>query len=211
MVQVQRLLPSTSTVTPGTEAPINGGLFVLSGGMGSLGLMVAEWLTSGASAMWLLGRSGRMSEPHSKVVLELWQSGARTSARRCDLSRREEAQGLVPESDPLCGFVHAGGVLQDAIVTNMTLSQCRAVFAPKVPGLLNMQTGMQMAPVQYVVLFSSIASALGGVGQANYTAANAALDAAAAVQQAQGLTGSSVQWGTWSGGEIGRASCRERV
>jgi NAD(P)-dependent dehydrogenase (short-subunit alcohol dehydrogenase family) len=91
------------------------------------------------------------------------------------------------------GFVHAGGILQDATVPNMTHAQCQAVFAPKLTGLHNMeQTNMHSAPVGAIVLFSSIASLLGGVGQANYTAANAALDASAAAQQAQGVAGSKI-------------------
>ena len=101
---------------------------------------------------------------------------------------------------PLRGFVHAGGVLQDAIVSNMTHARCQAVFAPKMTGLHNTESSMHCAPMDAVILFSSIASLLGGVGKANYTAANAALDASAAVQQAKGVTGSSVQWGTWIGG-----------
>ena len=99
-----------------------------------------------------------------------------------------------------CGFVHAGGVLQDATIKNMTHSQSRAVFAPKIEGWHKVRMQLQAVPVEAVVMFSSIASFLGGPGQANYTAANAALDATAAIQQAQGSAGSSVQWGTWSGG-----------
>ena len=100
----------------------------------------------------------------------------------------------------LYGLVHAGGVLQDATVANMSLSKCRAVFAPKVSGLDSMETSLQLAPMGAVVMFSSISSLLGGVGQANYSAANAALDASATVRQGQGQVGGSVQWGTWAGG-----------
>jgi hypothetical protein len=106
---------------------------------------------------------------------------------------------VVPEGSGLHGFVHAGGVLQDAVLANMTLGRYRAVFAPKVPGLYHMQTSMQVAPMRAVVLFSSIAAFLGSGGQSNYTGANAALDAAAAVRQSHGLVSSSVQWGTWAG------------
>ena len=55
------------------------------------------------------------------------------------------------------------------------------------------------AGVDAAVLFSSISTFLGGVGQSNYSAANAALDAYASFQQAQGVAGRSVQWGTWCG------------
>ena len=69
----------------------------------------------------------------------------------------EQASALVSVTEPLRGFVHAGGILQDAAVSNMTVGKCRAVFAPKVAGLDNMALGMQLAPMDSVVLFSSIA------------------------------------------------------
>ena len=173
---------------------------MMSGGLGSLGLLVATWFVSRSPApLWLLGRSGRVTGQDS-VLQRLWMAGACISARRCDAGCAEEASGLAAPSQPLQGFLHAGGVLQDATVGNMTLARCRAVFAPKVVGLHNMDTMMGVSPMQSVVLFSSIASLLGGVGQANYSAANAALDAAASVRQAQGVAGSSVQWGTWAEG-----------
>ena len=201
LAMTQRLLPSAAANVPGEPAPCTkGGLYVLSGGLGSLGLLVAQWLASSeVGHVWLLGRSGRLAGD-SEALQGLWQGSACVAGRRCDLSSAEEAAGVASGPKPLHGFMHAGGVLQDAIVANMTLDRCRAVFAPKLPGLCNMELCVRTAPMDGVVLFSSIASLLGGVGQANYTAANAALDATAGIQQAQGVASSSVQWGTWVGG-----------
>ena len=86
---------------------------------------------------------------------------------------------MTPDFQPISGFMHAGGVLQDAVIGSMGIMQCRAVISPKVAGLNNMVEAIGMAPVNAMVLFSSIASLLGGIGQGNYAAANAALDAGA--------------------------------
>jgi NADPH:quinone reductase-like Zn-dependent oxidoreductase len=142
----------------------SGGLYILSGGLGALGMLTAEWLrTYEQSPVWLLGRSGRVSG-QDEALGRLWQSGALVSARRSDVSCSEEASSLVPEGRPLRGFVHAGGILKDGTVTNMTHAMNMAVFAPKVGGLENMDTGMHASPMDAAIMFSSISSLLGGVG-----------------------------------------------
>lgn len=54
-------------------------------------------------------------------------------------------------------------------------------------------------------MFSSVAAFLGAPGQANYSAANAALDAASGALSASGLPALSVQWGAWAGGGMAAA------
>jgi len=178
-------------------------LFEISGGLGSLGLLMADWMLSHEpSPLRLLGRSGRLSM-QDETSARIWQSGACTTAVRCDLSSMDEATSSVSAPHLFGGLIHAGGVLRDAVISNMTAESCRAVFAPKVHGLCNLDTRMRLAPLKVVVMFSSIASLLGGVGQTNYTAANAALDAAMMTRQTQGSMGGSVQWGAWA--EVGMA------
>ena len=172
---------------------------ILSGGLGSLGLLVAGWLsTSERVSVWLLGRSGRVAG-QDDAMLRLQEGKGCVSARRCDISQQDEAATAAPSAQRLQGFLHAGGVLQDSTVVNMRMSHLRAVCAPKVGGYGNVGAILRTAPVNTVVMFSSIASLLGGVGQGNYAAANAALDAGAFVRQAQGVPGKSVQWGAWYG------------
>jgi hypothetical protein len=73
----------------------SGGLYVLSGGLGSLGLLTAEWLAPYESApLWLLGRSGRVSDSDG-TLRRLWQGCACITARRCDSS--SSAEGIQPE------------------------------------------------------------------------------------------------------------------
>jgi acyl carrier protein len=97
-------------------------------------------------------------------------------------------------------FAPAGGVLRDAPVARQTAGSLRSVLAPKLSGCLAADSALALQPVQHRLLFSSVAALLGNVGQANYAAANAALDASAQLWQQAGVQAVSLQWGPWAGG-----------
>lgn len=82
-------------------------------------------------------------------------------------------------------FSTAGGLLEDAPLTNQTAGALRRVLAPKAAGATALFEAAATAPVGATALFSSIAALLGNSGQANYGAANASLDALATELQAQ--------------------------
>lgn len=106
-------------------------------------------------------------------------------------------------------MLHAAGVLQDAALPNQTAAKLRTVAAAKAAAVASSAAAWQ--PVGAAVLFSSIAAFMGSQGQANYSAANAALDGLAGSMQAHGHTASSVQWGAWAGGGMASDATRARV
>jgi hypothetical protein len=81
------------------------------------------------------------------------------------------------------------------------------VWGPKVAALSAWRSNTHQHPEAFSLLFSSVASLLGSAGQANYAAANAALDAAAAAECARGLSSCSVQWGAWAGARLAGLCC----
>lgn len=89
---------------------------------------------------------------------------------------------------------------QDAPLSTQRPRFIRAAWAPKVDGAAALQSAAAACPVDNIVHFSSLSSLLGTAGQGNYAAANAALDALAAAQQAAGLPATSVAWGPWATG-----------
>jgi acyl carrier protein len=95
--------------------------------------------------------------------------------------------------------MHAGGVLADRVLSSQTLGSLRTVFAPKVQAAAQLSAAYSRQPDAFQLLFSSVAALLGSPGQANYSAANSALDAAAQRAQQAGTAASSMQWGAWAG------------
>lgn len=90
-------------------------------------------------------------------------------------------------------------MLRDALLAKQTAAGLRQALAPKLAGGANAAAAQRCQPLQQRLLFSSVASLLGNTGQANYAAANAALDAAAQAMQQQGAAAASLQWGPWAG------------
>ena len=119
---------------------------------------------------------------------------------RCDTAVHEESAWLYKQTTGATKMVlHAGGMLADATIPKQTLSTIRQVFAAKVDAAKHAHSSTACEPVTSTVLFSSVAALLGSAGQANYSAANGALDGLAALWAAQGSSVSSMQWGPWAG------------
>ena len=78
------------------------------------------------------------------------------------------------------------------------------MFAPKVQGSWNLHKATLNKPLDFFVLFSSIASSLGSPGQINYASANAYMDALAYFRNEKGLPALSINWGPWA--EVGMAA-----
>jgi myxalamid-type polyketide synthase MxaB len=174
------------------------GSYLVTGGLGALGLKVAHWLIKeGAQHLVLTGRSGA-NQAAKKVINQLEQAGAKISLIRADVANREEVKKLLAECPNLRGIVHAAGVLDDGILMAQTLERFEKVMRPKIKGAWNLHTLTQDLPLDFFVLFSSAASLIGSAGQANYAAANAFMDALAHYRQALGVPALSINWGPWA-------------
>jgi malonyl CoA-acyl carrier protein transacylase len=183
--------------------------YLITGGLGDLGLLIARWMVEcGARHLVLVGRRPPNDSARSQLE-NLEQLGASVNVTQADISVPEQVAQILAEKQPLRGIIHAAGVLDDGIMTQINWEHFASVMAPKVKGAWNLHTLTQNQPLDFFVSFSSIASLLGSAAQANYAAANAFLDTFTYYRQAQGLPALSINWGPWA--EIGMASRTPQV
>ncbi len=184
------------------------GTYLVTGGLGGLGLVVAEWLVErGARSLVLAGRRAPDAAAE-RVIAACREAGARVRVAQLDVADRTALSALLNEvgqgPDPLCGLFHAAGVLDDATLLNLDPERMERVLRPKVVGAMDLHQLTRDCALDYFVLFSSAAALFGAPGQAAHSAANAFLDALAVHRQSCGLPAHSIQWGAW--GEIGAAA-----
>lgn len=179
------------------------GTYLVTGGLGGLGLRVALWLVQrGARHLVLVGRSAPGEEARARVQ-DLERAGARVLVRSCDVSRRGEVAELLAaiaaDLPTLRGVFHLAGVLDDGILREQTRERFDRVMAAKVLGAWHLHELTADLALEHFVLFSSVAALMGSPGQGNYAAANAFLDALAHHRRAEGRPALSVNWGSWAG------------
>jgi acyl transferase domain-containing protein/NADPH:quinone reductase-like Zn-dependent oxidoreductase/NAD(P)-dependent dehydrogenase (short-subunit alcohol dehydrogenase family)/acyl carrier protein/trans-aconitate methyltransferase len=182
--------------------------YLITGGLGGLGLLVAEWLVKmGACHLLLLGRNAPTPDAVLKIQ-ELETTGARIAIAQIDVSQTAALSNILTEIEnsayPLAGIIHGAGVLDDGALLQMNWECFQKVMAAKVMGAWNLHTLTQHLPLDFFVLFSSATALFGSPGQANHVAANTFLDTLAHYRQTQGLPALSINWGIWS--EIGSAT-----
>ena len=194
---------------PGVGVRENGA-YLITGGMGGLGLVFAEFLAGEYQGRLVLtGRSKLSPEREAKLEM-LRKSGAEVHYLTADISNFEDVRRLLRESKALVGeingVIHAAGVLRDSLIRNKTTEEMNAVIAPKVFGTFHLDEATRTEPLDFFVTFSSLAAVTGNAGQCDYSFANHFMDSFAARREllrAQGARlGRSISfnWSIWADG-----------
>ncbi|XXT16878.1 SDR family NAD(P)-dependent oxidoreductase [Sorangium sp. So ce429] len=187
------------------------GSYLIVGGLGGLGLALAQWMVSrGARHLVLSGRSGA-SEPARRAIEAMQAEGAQVVVAQADVSQRAEVAGLLAtierRAPRLRGVVHAAMVLADSTVLEQSPERFWKTMSPKMHGAWHLHELTADRPLDFFVLYSSVASLLGAPGNGNYTAASAFLDALAHHRRSLGLPALSIDWGLFSdAGVVARQS-----
>jgi acyl transferase domain-containing protein/acyl-CoA synthetase (AMP-forming)/AMP-acid ligase II/NADPH:quinone reductase-like Zn-dependent oxidoreductase/acyl carrier protein len=205
------LTMNTGAAAQDSVAPVayrGDGTYVLSGGLGGLGLHIAARMArDGARHIALLGRRPPSLEAMD-VIAELEAAGVQCMAISVDVADEDALRTVLDDirhrMPPIRGVLHAAGVLGIGLLVQLDHSQIRSVMPAKVDGAWNFHLLTATDELDFFVMFSSLASFIGSPGQSNYAAANAFLDALAEHRASIGKPGLSIAWGPWA--EAGMAA-----
>ncbi len=216
--------------TPVASTPARlreGGVYLITGGVGGMGLTLAELLARSVHAKLILtSRTGlpnrndwagyvashdpddRLSR-QIRAVESIEQAGGAVQVVVADVSSVEQMQAVVArtreEYGRLDGVIHAAGVGAGGVIQIKTHEIAERVLAPKVAGTLAVARAIEGVDLDFFVLCSSMTAYFGGGGQADYCAANVYLDAFAAYHARRtGTFTVSVNWDMWQ--QVGMAA-----
>ncbi|MEK6675437.1 MAG: SDR family NAD(P)-dependent oxidoreductase [Planctomycetota bacterium] len=219
-----RLLPPENKRAPKLR---NGGVYLITGGLGGIGLAVAGHFAETVQAkLVLISRSGLPPKKEWDVwekrngtsnglsekirsVRALESKGAEVLVAAADVTDVEAMRRVIAETRErfgrLDGVIHAAGTLNDGLIQTKSQAEIEEVFAPKIQGTLVLDSLLRDADLDFFVLFSSTSTVLGPPGQVDYVAANAFLNAFAQHRNGQDRANTvAVNWGVWN--EVGMAA-----
>jgi acyl transferase domain-containing protein/thioesterase domain-containing protein/acyl carrier protein len=203
------------------NGPVERGVYLITGGLGTLGLVLARHLAKKyAARLVLVNRSGlpprnewellvqrgklpEATRQQIRTIKEIESLGAEVMVHAADISDVNQVERLIEaiqcQFGTLDGVYHAAGVLEDGLIGFKSDEQVARVLLPKVKGTVVLDAALQTLGPRFIALFSSTSALLGSEGQVDYTAANAFLDAFAASKAGSVAPRYvSINWGVWS-------------
>jgi phthiocerol/phenolphthiocerol synthesis type-I polyketide synthase A len=192
--------------------------YLITGGMGALGLLMADWLADrGARRLILAGRTplpprrdwdSTTNDPNVRqkitAIRALERRGISVDAVALDVGSRDAVQALLARRDrggapPIRGVIHAAGVTESKLVTETANSMLRRVMWPKIAAAQALHLAFPPGHLDFLFLTASAGTLFGVPGQAAYAAANAYLDCLARTRHRQGCHTVSLDWVAWQG------------
>ncbi|MCY9078407.1 SDR family NAD(P)-dependent oxidoreductase [Bacillus inaquosorum] len=182
------------------------GCYLITGGLGGLGYIIAKYLTEKWKANLILTGRSSLTAEQSRKINDLRSSGSHIEYIQSDISKKDETERVFTfvkdQFGHLNGVFHIAGVLRDSFILRKTKEEIDQVTAAKVYGTVWLANEIKKLNLDLFVLFSSTSSIFGSIGQGDYAFANAFLDQYAAVISAKGYARKtvSVNWPLWAAG-----------
>jgi acyl transferase domain-containing protein len=198
------------------------GVYLITGGLGGVGLLLADHLARRYQArLVLVGRSGAGDADgrRQRAVRALEEAGAEVLVARADVADEAQLRAVLAEADlrfgALDGVIHAAGLAGDgavALLGGLDPATCAPHFRAKVHGTYALEAALSGRALDFVLLVSSNAAVLGGLGLAAYGAANAFLDAFAVARSRDGQARwLSTNWDGWPGAADGERAVQTSI
>ena len=185
------------------------GSYLVTGGSRGFGLAVADWMSRcGAGSIVLSSRSGKVDPEESNRLAAISARGTKVTSIALDVTDAEavaEVVGrLAREPLPLRGIVHGAAVIEDALLSQLDDDLVRRVVRPKLAGAWNLHRALDQHAVEvdFLLSFSSTSQLFGALGQSNYVAGNAFLDAFAQYRRKNGKAAFTADWGPLGGSGV---------
>jgi len=198
---VSRLVEIMPSSKPHVERVHKGATYLITGGLGAIGLQIAEWLiAAGAEHLAVCGRRAKpdTSDPGVANLREKLLSLHVFQADVNDCGQLQDAiNSIRTQMPPLRGVIHLAGVLDDAPLLSESWEHFVTVLHPKTIGAWNLHQLTLGFPLDFFVCFSSLSSVIGSPGQSSYAAGNSFLDGLAHYRRALGLPALTINWGPW--------------
>ncbi len=210
------------------------GTYLITGGLGGIGLSLAEHLAGLTRArLILVGRSpfperdrwddwlaANADEPEGigdgisdkiRKLRAMEAKGAEVWVARADVADRRRMREVIAKAKRrygrIHGVIHCAGVPGGGVIQGKTPETAAGVLAPKVRGAVILHMALKDEPLDFMVFCSSLASVLEEFGQVDYCAANAFLDAYAHHLASRGVRAVSIGWDAWR--DVGMAADAE--
>ncbi|VVC77176.1 Polyketide synthase PksL [Aquicella siphonis] len=187
-----------------------GGVYLITGGMGGLGLIFARYLAKNYHAKLILTGRSLLDAAKESHLLALKQEGADAVYIQSDIASFADVQSLIQTIKAMHGNIdgifHAAGAICDNFILRKPIQESASVLAPKVEGTLFLDEATKTEPLKFFVLFSSLASVLGNAGQSDYAYANGFMDYFSVSRESLRLAGKrtgktlSINWPFWTDG-----------
>ncbi|NJP66263.1 type I polyketide synthase [Streptomyces spiramenti] len=213
---VPRLVTDPPPEGSGTDRWDPEGTVLITGGTGLLGGLLARRLVKGHGARRILltSRRGPAAPGAGELREELTALGAEVEVAACDVADRDALAALldaVPADRPLTAVIHAAGLMDNAVTTELTPDHLDRVLRPKADAAWHLHELTRDRNLAAFVLLSSAGGLVMAAGQGNYAAANLFLDALAERRAADDLPATALAYGLWEGTADGSGIDAERL
>lgn len=198
----ERMLPSLTPVEPSSNSADlrPGGVYWITGGQGGLGSTLAVALAQEVGARVVI--TGRRERVDAKLEEAIESVGGQLLYIQADVTDQAAMRRALNETlrhfGALHGVMHTAGILDDALLQSTSTDRMHAITNPKERGAQVLIDTVASEDLDFIVLFSSLASLFVTPGQGCYAAANAALDALTGTGRSRRTPVRSINWGPWA-------------